>query len=284
MSSPSSSQFLQPPDYAYQWCNQIIGELGECKRGVDYASANLTSLSPGQVIQNCTNSTSIDGFSTSDAFRYGCYLNAAFQGPVANLCSTSLVGGSGSGSGSGSGGGGGGAPVSSAPVLSAPVSSAPVSSGPVLSVSMPCAATCQTVYGGSSSSSSSSGKVDVCTKSAQNQFNSSVQNGKCGNPSEMLSCINGLFQSGSGFNCEQNSSDFENTCKPSVIGCVLGSLQSGCLNQIQNYQKQNGMPMTSCSSLMYSNPSNITGPSNQPNPPNTPDSNWNPWPDGSTYS
>ena len=262
-SSPPSSQFLQPPDYAYQWCNQIIGESGECKRGVDYASANLTSLSPGQVIQNCTNSASIDGFSTSDAFRYGCYLNAAFQGPVANLCSTSLVGGSGS------------APVSSSDT----VSSRPVPSGPVLSVPMPCAATCQTVYGGSSSSSS--GKVNVCTKSAQNQFNSSIQNGKCGDPTDMLSCIDGLFQSGSGFNCEQNSSDFENNCKPSVIGCVLGSLQSGCLNQIQNYQKQNGMPMTSCSSLMYSNPSNQMSPQN---PPNTPDSNWNPWPDGSTYS
>ena len=256
MSSAASSS-LQPQDYAYQWCNSIIGEPGECKRGVDYVSANIGNLSPGQVIQNCTNSKSIDGFSTSDAFRYGCYLNAAFQGPVGNLCSVSLGGSS------------------------------------TLSIPIPCAATCQTVYdsGSSSSSSSSSSQIDTCTTSAQNQFNSSIQNAKCGDPTEMLSCIDGLFQSGSGFNCEQNLSDMENTCKPSVIGCVLGSLQSGSLNQIQQYQTKKGMPVTSCTNFMYSNPnpvnpanpSNPANPTNQLNTPNTPDQNWNPWPDGPTY-
>ena len=258
-SSSSSSSSLQPSDYAYQWCNSIIGEPGECKRGVDYVSANIGTLSPGQVIQNCTNSKSIDGFSTSDAFRYGCYLNAAFQGPVDNLCS------------------------------------APFGESTSMSIPIPCAATCKTVYGGlllssSSSSSSSSGQLDVCTTSAQNQFNSSVQNGKCGDPTQMLSCIDGLFQSGSGFDCEQKSKDFENTCKPSVIGCVLGSLQSGSLYQIQKYQTHKGLPKTSCANFMYTNqqtnppnqPNDINQP-NQPNDPNKPDSNWNPWPDGPTY-
>jgi hypothetical protein len=265
---------LQPSDYAYQWCNTIIGEASECKRGVDYANTNLANKTTGQVIQDCTNSSSIDGFSTSDAFRYGCFLNSAFQGPATNLCAISINLG-----------------ATNSPVT----------------LNIPCASTCQTVYDASDKN------MNVCTDSAQYQFNQSVQNGKCSDPTQLLSCIDGLYQSGSRYNCSQNSSDFDNICKPSVIGCVIGSLQNGILNEIQQYQSNNRLNVTSCANYLYSNPSNPLNPSDPSNPlnpsdpsnplnpsdpsnplnpsnpsdpsdPSNPDSNWNPWPEGPTYN
>jgi len=245
---------MQPADYAYQWCNTLIGEPSECKRGVDYASTSLQNRTSGQVIQDCTDSASIDGFSTSDAFRYGCYLNSAFQGSSTNICTTSMnvIGGAKKGT--------------------TDTSSNNTSAQTAVTFGIPCADMCRTVY------DSNAASLNICISSAQNQFDQSVQNGKCGDPTTMLSCIDGLYKSGSGYDCQPNSSDLNNVCKPSVIGCVIGTMQSGFLNQIQQYQTNNGIEVTSCTNLMYnqSNPSNT-------NANNTPNSDWNPWPEGSTY-
>ena len=253
---------MQPADYAYQWCNTLIGEPSECKRGVDYASNNLQNRTPGQVIQDCTDSASIDGFSTSDAFRYGCYLNSAFQGSSKNICTTSMniIGTAAANTG-----------TTAANTGTTDTSSGDNSTQTSVTFGMPCADMCRTVY------DSNAGNLNVCMSSAQNQFDQSVQNGKCGDPTTMLSCIDGLYKSGSGYDCQPNSADFNNVCKPSVIGCVFGTMQSGFLNQVQQYQTSNGLDVTSCTRP----PSNTNTTDNNNN---TPNSDWNPWPEGSTYS
>ena len=270
MTSQNNMSTLPPSEYAFQWCNTLIGEASECRRGVDFATAHLDKQksSAGQVIQDCTNSATVDGFSTSDAFRYGCYLNAAFQGPQPNLCMLSQN------------------------VL---VNNGINSNIQNNNFNLPCADTCRTVY------NSSDQNLDVCMTSAQYQFNQSVHNKRCSDPTELLSCIDGLYKSGAGLNCEQNPDDMNKICKPSVIGCVLGTLQSGFLNQIQSYQQNNNLPITPCVNYLSNNnlqvdplnPSPINpSPSNPPppslsNPPpslnNPPNDNWNPWPEGSTY-
>ena len=82
----------------------------------------------------------------------------------------------------------------------------------------------------------------------------------------------------------QNQNDMDKVCKPSVIGCVLGTLQSGFLHQIQSYQKNNNVTISPCvnypSEQLQNNQSNNQY-NNISNPPSN--DNWNPWPEGSTY-
>ena len=73
---------LTPSDYANQWCDTIIGEKEECKRGVDFATKALTSQSAPDVINQCTS------FYGTEGYRTGCYLTVAFNGPSENLCTT----------------------------------------------------------------------------------------------------------------------------------------------------------------------------------------------------
>lgn len=83
MSNPSTYS-LSPSDYATQWCDVIIREKEECKRGVDFATKALTSQSAPDVINQCTD------FSGTEAYRYGCYLTTVFSGSRENLCTTKL--------------------------------------------------------------------------------------------------------------------------------------------------------------------------------------------------
>lgn len=234
-----SSQNLSPSDYANRWCNAIVHEKDDCKKGVDYATSAAVSSTSNQIISHCSDPSITEGF------RYGCYLTAAFSGDPTNLCTTSILDGKGE----------------SIPFM------------------FPCANTCNTVFG-------DSGAVKTCTDSAQYQFNKLITgNGQCGTPT--FSCINGMSQLGSTYNCSTNPSDQANICLPSVMGCTFGSMQSQMLARVAEYQQSHSQPTVKCQDFMYPNlPSNNNQiqPSYPSQPPNqNPNQNWNPWPLGPTY-
>jgi len=97
---------LSPSDYANQWCDTVIRENDECKRGVTFAAQALQTQSAPDVVNQCTD------FSGTEAYRYGCYLTTVFSGPNDRLCTTQLK----------------------------------AATGNAVTLTMPCAASCRTAF------------------------------------------------------------------------------------------------------------------------------------------
>ncbi len=116
--------------------------------------------------------------------------------------------------------------------------------GNTVSFAIPCSNSCNDLF-------SDSGSVSTCATTAKSMFNQLVQNdGTCTQPS--LSCVDGLYQSGKGYDCSTNKKDMNTVCLPSVVGCTVGGLQSQFLNQVQQYQQSQSQKPLSCNAFVYS--------------------------------
>lgn len=239
---------LSPSDYSKQWCDVIMRENDECKRGVDFATNALKNKkNTSDIMSECTH------FSGTEAYRYGCYLSTMFHGSSSNMCTANVND----------------------------------ASGKSVSFAIPCASSCNDLF-------SDSGSISTCSGTAKSMFNQLVQNdGTCTQPS--LSCVDGLYQSGRGYDCSANKRDMTTVCLPSVVGCTVGSLQSQFLSQVQQYQQSQSQSPLSCTAFVYPNQPNGNGGGGNGNGGGGGggnsnggggggnNSNWNPFPEGNVY-
>jgi hypothetical protein len=197
MSSPSSSiQKTDPNVYAYNLCNAIMQESGECQRGVNFAAQKLTdsSIDPRTIASMCTASQNNPNVSDSDAFRYGCYMSVVFNDPKKQFC---------------------GANVTNVSPDGTPVT-----------VPYPCYQSCTTLL-------SSSSDIKACQDAVCTMLNPEYAGGP-GMCQPDYSNLDSLSQVQT-YNDPPYSCASVNSSTPSLIGCTVAGLQAEVLGRVQQY-------------------------------------------------
>jgi hypothetical protein len=220
---------LSAGQYAQSWCNLLMREPDACASGVQTATQALASgNAPADVVNMCSNWGVSDipagqsEYGATEGFRYGCYLTAAFNGDVNNLCQVTVPDSNG---------------------------------GPGSTMPFVCPKTCNSIFG------SNSAAAQKCSNNVQSVFDTLIDGRNRCTLNEDFSCIYGLNAQNSQYNCDTNDQDRKNHCVPTVVGCTMGKVQSQMLYMAQKYEKDNGLQALSCLPYTtQGSSSNPTGP------------------------
>ena len=242
--SPSPS-LLTPAQYAGTWCNYLMRENDACRSGVQTAVNALASgTSPADVVNMCSN------WGVSD-IPAGESQYAATEGFRYGCYLTAAFNGDENN-----------------------LCRINFSNPDGTNVNMPfvCPQTCQNIF-------TNSTQLANCVSNTQSTFDTVVdgRNRCASNPD--FSCVYGLTQTGSGYDCDNNANDRKDHCVPTVVGCTLGKIQNQMLYSAQQYETETNQPPLSCLSYTTSGMNNNSNGNNNSNPM-FPDGG-NVYPDGS---
>jgi uncharacterized membrane protein YgcG len=125
-------------------------------------------------------------------------------------------------------------------------------------VNMPfvCPQTCHSIF-------TDSDQVANCVNNAQSTFDTVVDGRNRCAPNPDFSCVYGLTQTGTGYDCDNNANDRKTHCVPTVVGCTLGKIQNQMLHFAQKYETDTNQPPLSC--LSYTT-TGMNGDNNTVNP------------------